>query len=148
MFVNALLKNKFAKYRAVFDETLISIFLHRLKILSLAFTLRLSQAELNYLESKDILDAVLEAPSSSPTLFLNSVQTYFNVQLTANFNRAYHQDCYVLLIKSQPLTINDYRSVSMQVVPVLSLRELAYFLLASRCSRDNQKQLEQPSDTQ
>mgnify|MGYP006950272810 CR=1 FL=1 len=56
MFVNAILKNKFAKYRTVFDETLLAIFLHRLKVLSLAFTLCLPQPELNYLESKDILD--------------------------------------------------------------------------------------------
>jgi hypothetical protein len=41
MFVNAILKNKFAKYKAVFDETLLSIFLHRLKVISLAFTLSL-----------------------------------------------------------------------------------------------------------
>lgn len=41
MFVNAVLKNKYAKYRAVFDETLLAIFLHRLKVLSLAFTLSL-----------------------------------------------------------------------------------------------------------
>lgn len=41
MFVNAILKNKFAKYKAVFDETLLTIFLHRLKVISLAFTLSL-----------------------------------------------------------------------------------------------------------
>jgi len=56
MFVNAVLKNKFAKYKAVFDDTLLGLFLHRLKVLSLAFTLELPDQELNYLESKDLLD--------------------------------------------------------------------------------------------
>ena len=56
MFVNAVLKNKFAKYKVVFEETLLGLFLHRLKDVSLAFTLELSEVELNYLESKDILD--------------------------------------------------------------------------------------------
>jgi hypothetical protein len=56
MFANAVLKNKFAKYKVVFEETLLGLFLHRLKVVSLAFTLEMSEVELNYLESKDILD--------------------------------------------------------------------------------------------
>lgn len=56
MFVNAILKNKFAKYKSVFDETLLAMFLHRLKVVSLAFTLEMPSQEMNYLESKDLLD--------------------------------------------------------------------------------------------
>jgi hypothetical protein len=79
MFVNAVLKNKFAKYKTVFDETLLSLFLHRLKVMSLVYTVDLPFQEVNYLESKDILDHILESPSTSPTLFLNSVQSYFKI---------------------------------------------------------------------
>lgn len=41
MFVNAVLKNKFAKYKTVFDETLLGLFLHRLKVMSLVYTIDL-----------------------------------------------------------------------------------------------------------
>ncbi len=33
MFLNAILKNKFAKYKSTFDETLLGLFLHRLKVI-------------------------------------------------------------------------------------------------------------------
>jgi hypothetical protein len=39
MFLNAILKNKFAKYKSTFDETLLGLFLHRLKIIQLGLTL-------------------------------------------------------------------------------------------------------------
>lgn len=42
MFANAVLKNKFAKYKTVFDDTLLGLFLHRLQVHSLAFTLELT----------------------------------------------------------------------------------------------------------
>lgn len=87
--MNAVLKNKFAKYKSVFDETLLGLFLHRLQVHSLAFTLELSQTELNYLESRDIIDHIIEAPSVSATLFFNSVQTYFDVRFTPEFQRQY-----------------------------------------------------------
>jgi hypothetical protein len=73
------MKNKFAKYKQVFDETLIGLFLSRLKIISLANSLELSVPELNYLQSKDILEHVVELPSRNPILYLNSVQAYFYI---------------------------------------------------------------------
>lgn len=57
------MKNKFAKYKQVFDETLLGLFLSRLRIITLAHSLDLSETQLNYLESKDIMDHVLEMPS-------------------------------------------------------------------------------------
>ena len=57
------MKNKFAKYKQVFDETLLGLFLSRLRIITLAHSLDLSETQLNYLESKEIMDHVLEMPS-------------------------------------------------------------------------------------
>lgn len=57
------MKNKFAKYKHVFNETLMGLFLSRLKILTLAHSLDLTSTQLNYLESKDIINHVLEMPS-------------------------------------------------------------------------------------
>jgi hypothetical protein len=79
LYANAVMKNKFAKYKQVFDETLIGLFLSRLKIISLANSLELSVSELNYLQSKDILEHVVELPSRNPILYLNSVQAYFYI---------------------------------------------------------------------
>lgn len=49
LYANAVMKNKFAKYKQVFDETLLGLFLSRLRIISLANSLELSVPELNYL---------------------------------------------------------------------------------------------------
>ena len=130
LFVNALLKNKFAKYRQVFDELLLALFIHRLKILPFAATLDLQGFELNYLESRDILDHVVESASQNPTLFMNSVQAYFRIQLLPEFVRSYRQDCYQLFHKQQPLTCSDFKQVDLNVIPVLTLRHHAYFVLA------------------
>ena len=132
MFLNAVLKNKFAKYKSTFDETLLGLFLHRLKVVQLAVTLQIQEVELNYLESRDILDQVLESPSTCSTLFLNSVQTYFNFQFTNEFCRNYRQDIFNLLNKSQPVTVSDFKSINLTVETVLTLREQAYFLLARK----------------
>jgi hypothetical protein len=79
LYVNAVVKNKFAKYKLVFDETLLGLFLSRLRILCLLSSLDFTQAEMNYLQSKEILDHIIELPSRNPILFLNSVQTYFHI---------------------------------------------------------------------
>ena len=79
--------------------------------------------ELNYLESRDILDQILECPSNCATLFLNSVQTYFNMQFTTEFCRNYRQDIFNLLNKSQPVTVSDFKGISLTVETVLTLRE-------------------------
>jgi hypothetical protein len=109
MFINAVLKNKFAKYKQVFDETLLSLFLHRCKALCLLQTIEMNNSEVNYLESKDILDHVLEAPSKNPTLFLNSVETYFGIEFASDFAKQFRQDNFALINKGQPTTTNDFK---------------------------------------
>ena len=94
------MKNKFSKYKQVFDETLLGLFLSRLKIISLAHQLDLPQHEINYLESKDLIENIIEMPSRNPILFLNSVQEYFNLQYQRDFIRLYRQDKYYILNKS------------------------------------------------
>jgi len=100
LYVNAVVKNKFAKYKLVFDETLLGLFLSRLKVLSLLSSLNLSPAEVNYIESKDVLDHIIELPSRNPILFLNSIQTYFGVQFKSEYLRLYRQDKYIVLNKN------------------------------------------------
>jgi len=41
LVLNAMMKNKFAKYKQVFDEVLLGLFLSRMKVLSMAHTLEL-----------------------------------------------------------------------------------------------------------
>ena len=93
------MKNKFAKYKQVFDESLLGLFLSRLKVLTLAHSLELTQTQLNYFESKDIIDHVLEMPSSNPIMFLNAISTYFNFEYRKEFTRLYRQDKYYILNK-------------------------------------------------
>ena len=70
---NALIKRKFSKAKPVFDETLLGLFLSRLKVIGLAHSLELRKYELNYLESKDILEHIIEMPTRNPIMFLNSM---------------------------------------------------------------------------
>lgn len=71
--MNTLLKRKMHKYRQVFEETLQGLFLSRMDIISLVHSLNLKKEEYNYLESKDILEDIIEAPSKNPSMFINSV---------------------------------------------------------------------------
>jgi hypothetical protein len=57
----------------VFDETLLGLFLSRMSILGILYSINLRREELIYLESKDILDDIVEAPSKNPILFINAV---------------------------------------------------------------------------
>lgn len=98
--MNALLKRKFCKYRQVFDETLLGLFLSRMSILGIVFSLDMKKEEYIYLESKDILEDIVEAPSRNPVLFMNAVQTYFNVDLKPDFLRICRQDKHLMLSKS------------------------------------------------
>ena len=77
--VNALIKRKFSKQRPVFDEILLGLYLSRLKVIGLANSLSLLGHEINYLESKDIIEHIVEMPSRNPIMFLNSIQAYFNL---------------------------------------------------------------------
>lgn len=72
-YMNAILKRKFTKYKQVFDETLLGLFLSRMSILGILFSINLKKEEYIYLESKDILDDIIEAPSRNPVLFVNAV---------------------------------------------------------------------------
>ena len=123
LYANAVMKNKFAKHKQVFDETLLGLFLSRLKILTLAHSLDLSQTEMNYLESKDIIDHVLEMPSQNPILFLNSIQTYFNLDYKKEFTRLYRQDKFFILNKPQPIGRSDITHINHKVQTYFSLRD-------------------------
>ena len=70
---------------------------------------------MNYLESKDILDHIVEIPSRNPIMFLNSVQVYFGLTFKPEYLRQYRQDKYIVLNKNQPLAFNDIQRINMQV---------------------------------
>ena len=103
----------------------------------LAHSLNLSQAQLNYLESKDILDHVLEVPSQNPILFLNAINTYFSIDFKKEFTRLYRQDKYHVLSKPQPIGRSDITKINFKVKTYYSLREHAYFILARKISYNN-----------
>ena len=71
--MNALLGRKYQKQKQIFEETLEGLFLSRMAVLGLVFSLNLKKEEFIYLESKDILDHIVEAPSKNPILFINAV---------------------------------------------------------------------------
>jgi hypothetical protein len=71
----------------VFDETLAGLFISRMSIMGILFSLNLSKEEIIYLESKDILENIIETPSKNPVLFINSVQTYFKIEFKQDFLR-------------------------------------------------------------
>ena len=71
-----------------------------MSILGIIFSLNLKKEEYIYLESKDILDDIIEAPSKNPVLFINAIQTYFKIDLKPEFLRICRQDKHLLLSKS------------------------------------------------
>ena len=64
--MNALLKRKSQKEKSIFDEVLMGLFLSRMKILGIVYSLNLSKEEFLYFESKDLLEDIIEAPSKNP----------------------------------------------------------------------------------
>jgi len=86
-FMNTILKRKIHKNKTVFDEILLSLFLSRASILHLLPFISLKKEENNYLESKDILEDIIEAPSKNPSLFINSVISYFKLEFNKDFLR-------------------------------------------------------------
>jgi len=134
LFSNAVMKNKYAKYKQVFEEVLLGLFLSRMKIVSLAHSLELTRTQLNYLESREIMDHVLENPSLNPILFLNSVQTYFGIEFKPEFCRRYRQDKYFVLNKPQPVGRQDIDKIEHRVQTYFSIRDHAYFILARKIS--------------
>jgi hypothetical protein len=72
--MDTLLRKKLHKYKEVFDESLLGLFLSRMSILGIVHSLNLKKEEYFYLESKDILEDIIDAPSRNPALFINAVQ--------------------------------------------------------------------------
>ena len=100
----------------------------------MAHSLELSSTELNYLESKDIMDHVLETPSKNPIMFLNAMQTYFNLDYKKDFSRLYRQDKYFILNKPQPVGRSDITQIKHKVETYWTLKDQAYFILARKIS--------------
>ena len=140
-YVNTLLKKKLSKHREVFDETLLGLFLSRMAVLGIVYSLNLKREEFFYLQSVDVLVDVFETPSKNPALFINALQTYFHVDLNPDFLRLVRSDKLAFLAKSQPFSKTDIRSLTFKMQQVLTIREQAYFNLArsiTHASRTNQ----------
>jgi hypothetical protein len=99
-FLNTLLKRKMHKYRHIFDEAILGLLLSRSEMLGFISFINLKKEEYNYLESKDILEDILEAPSKNPALFINSISSYFNIEFSKEFLRILRQDKFAFLAKT------------------------------------------------
>jgi len=117
--MNAILMRKYAKQKQVFDEMLTGLFLSRLALLPLAFQLNLCKEELIYLESREVLEDILESAYRNPVL-----------EFTAEFLRVCRQDKLLLLSRSQPVTTNDLKAVNLKPLSYYSIKELGFFILA------------------
>jgi hypothetical protein len=72
-----------------------------MSILGIVFSLNsMRKEELVYLESKDILEDIIEVPSKNPVLFINAVKEYFKIDFKMEFLRISRQDKHLLLSKS------------------------------------------------
>ena len=69
-------------------------------------------------------------------MFLNSVQTYFNLDYKQDFLRKYRQDKYFILNKPQPIGRSDIQSINHSVQTYFTLRDHAYFILARKISHN------------
>lgn len=63
-----------------------------MSILGIVFSLNLKKEEYFYLESKDILEDILDAPSNSPSFFINAVMHYFHIDFKPELLRSVRQD--------------------------------------------------------
>lgn len=122
-YMNAILKKKIQKNKQVFDETLLGLFLSRMTILGLIYQLNLRKEEFFYLESKDILEDIIDAPQRNPTYFINAVQNYFKVEFKPEIVRLVRQDKFLFLSKSMPITKNEIKTVHLKVNNYSSLRD-------------------------
>ena len=122
---NTLLRRKFSKQKHVFDEVLIGLFLNRLKvypimnsIVCLGMSLHqnyLKDYEINYVQSKCILDHIISAPSQNPALYMNSIQSYFKIDLDPEFMRRCRQDKFLFLsqLNQSPMVLNNVGNVNL-----------------------------------
>jgi len=106
-YANAILLKKFSKQKQVFDETLLGLFLSRMSVFGILFSLNLRKEELIYLESKEIIEDIIEAPNRNPILFINAIQNYFNIEFKPEFLHQSRSDKYLLLSNNQPITANN-----------------------------------------
>ena len=83
----------------MFDEVLLGLFLQRMNIFNFVHHLNLRKEEYFYLESKDILEDIVDAPSRNPVLFINAVQSYFKVDFKVEMLRMSRQDILLFLSK-------------------------------------------------
>lgn len=88
------------KYRHIFDEAILGLLLSRSEMLGFISFINLKKEEYNYLESKDILEDILESPSKNPALFINAISSYFNLEFSKEFLRILRQDKFAFLAKS------------------------------------------------
>jgi hypothetical protein len=65
---------------------------------------------------------------------MNSLQTYFNVELDQEFLRKCRQDKYLFLsqLTSQPMVLNNISTVNLKNHTIFSLKEASYFILANQ----------------
>ena len=144
LYMNALIKKKINKHKEVFEETLTGLFLARMSVLGIVYSINLKTEEFFYLQSIDILVDIFESPYRNPALFLSSVQSYFHMDFKPELLRQVRSDKLQFLSKSQPLSKSDLKSVSFHVASFFSLREQAYFNLArqiTNASKDGQKKI-------
>jgi hypothetical protein len=70
-----------------------------MKILGILYKLTLKKEEYFYLESKDILEDIIDAPSRNPVYFINAVQAYFKIDFKQDITRVCRQDKHLFLSK-------------------------------------------------
>lgn len=154
-FLNTLLRRKFSKQKHVFDETLIGLFLCRLKAIPIVSQMvelqknldapLISDWETNYVTGKSILDDVIAAPSQNPALFLNSIQAYFNIEIEQEFTRKSRQDKFLFLsqLNSSPMILRNMPHAHPKFSSYFSVREFAYFMLANQVYKQHTEQATQ-----
>lgn len=135
-YVNTLLKRKILKYKQVFEETLLGLFLQRMSVINMVHNLGLKGEEYFYIESKDILEDIIDLPAKNPALFLNSISSYFRLEFKPEFLRTLRQDRYVFIARHQ-LSKGDIKPLSCRtsLETPFSLKEEAYFMLAHYISK-------------
>lgn len=114
-----------------------------------------SESELAYIESKQILEDIIQVAAHNPALFMSTVSSYFNVEIENEFMRKCRQDKYLFLSKlnSEPMGMNNMPNVSLRCYNYYTLKEYSYFILATQIQKSeaNQAQrilLQSNSDSQ
>ena len=98
--------------------------------------------ELNYIQSKSILDHIISAPSQNPALYMSSIQAYFDIDLDQEFMRKCRQDKYLFLsqLNQSPMVLNNVTSVNIKCHSYYTLKEFSYFMLANQIYKSQKEQ--------